>query len=179
MAEIEPGRLVFVDECGSHVAMTRGHARAKRGRRAVGKVPRNRGSNLSLIAALSARDIGAEMVLDGAVDGDAFEAWVGQALLPWLRPGQVVVWDNVAPHYRPAVRAMVESAGCSVTFLPGYSPDLNPIEEAFSKIKASLRAAARTREALQTAIAQALRSVTPNDILGWFNHCGYPLRESL
>lgn len=172
--------MVFVDECGNHIAMTRGYARARKGRRAIAKVPRNRGSNLSLIAALSAHGIGAEMVLDGAVDGDAFEAWVEQALIPWLRPGQVVVWDNVPPHHRPAVQMLVESAGCSVIFLPGYSPDFNPIEEAFSKIKASLKAAAaRTREALQTAIAQALRSITPKDIFGWFNHCGYPLPEPL
>lgn len=171
---------MFVDECGSHIAMTRGYARSKKGQRAIGKVPRNRGSNLSLIAALSAQTIGAEMVLDGAVDGDAFEAWVEQALLPWLQPGQVVVWDNVTPHHRPAVQTLVESVGCSVIFLPGYSPDFNPIEEAFSKIKTFLKAsAARTREALQTAIAQALLSVTLKDIFGWFNHCGYPLPEPL
>lgn len=120
------------------------------------------------------------MALDGAVDGDAFEAWVGQSLLPWLKPNQVVVWDNVGPHHRPAVKTLVESVGCSVIFLPGYSPDFNPIEEAFSKIKASLKAAAaRTREALHNAIANAIGSITPDNILGWFNHCGYPLRVSL
>ena len=160
--------------------MTRSHARSKKGQRAVGKVPRNRGSNLSLIAALSAQGIGAEMVLDGAVDGDAFEAWVEQALLPWLQSGQVVVWDNVPPHHRPVLGTLLESVGCSVIFLPGYSPDFNPIEEAFSKIKAFLKAAAaRTRETLQNAVAQAIASVSRTDILGWFNHCGYPLPEPL
>lgn len=160
--------------------MTRSYARSKRGQRAIGKVPRNRGSNLSLIAALSARSIGAEMVLDGAVDGDAFEAWVEQALLPWLQPNQVVIWDNVRPHHRSTVKTLVESVGCSVIFLPAYSPDFNPIEEAFSKVKSFLKTkAARTRDALQNTIAQAIRSVTKNDIFGWFNHSGYPLPEPL
>lgn len=171
---------MFVDECGSHIAMTRGYARSKKGQRAVGKVPRNRGSNLSLIAALSAQSIGAEMVLDGAVDGDAFEAWVEQALLPWLKPDQVVVWDKATPHHRPTIQTLVQSVGCSVIFLPGYSPDFNPIEEAFSKIKAFLKAkAARTRDTLQTAIAQAIATVSKLDIFGWFNYCGYPLPEPL
>lgn len=160
--------------------MSRGYARSKKGERAVGKVPRRRDSNLSLIAAMSAQGMGAEMVLEGAVDGEAFEAWVEQVLLPWLQPDQVVIWDNVAPHRRPSVQSLVESVGCRVIFLPGYSPDFNPIEEAFSKVKSFLRAtAARTRESLQTAIAQALRSVTRNDIFGWFCHCGYPLSRSL
>jgi transposase len=160
--------------------MTRGYARCKKGQRAIGKVPRNRGSNLSLIAALSAQTIGAEMVLDGAVDGDAFEAWVEQVLLPWLQPDQVVVWDNVTPHHRPAVQTLVESVGCSVIFLPAYSPDFNPIEQAFSKIKAFLKAtAARTRDTLQNAIAQAIATISGHDIFGWFHHCGYPLPEPL
>lgn len=167
-------------ECGSHVALTRTYARAPRGERAVGSVPRNRGENLSLIAALSAKELGAELVIAGAVDGEVFEAWVEQVLLPWLHPGQVVIWDNLRVHYRTRVRQLIEQVGCTVVFLPAYSPDFSPIENAFSKLKTYLKAAAaRTKQALLDGIAQALRTISFHDILGWFNHCGYPLAKPL
>lgn len=173
-------RLVFVDECGNHIAMHRGYARAKKGQRAIGSVPRNRGSNFSLIAALSPQGLGAEIVVEGAVDGDIFEAWVEQALLPWLEPGRVVIWDNLCAHHRPTVKALVESVGCTVVFTPAYSPDFSPIEEAFSKIKSYLKMkAARTKETLLLAMAEAIQTITPSDIHGWFAHCGYLLPTSL
>ena len=172
--------IVFVDECGSHLALTREYARSPRGDRAVGSVPRNRGANVSLIAALSAGEFGAEFAVEGAVDGEVFEVWVEQILLPWLRPGQTVIWDNLRVHYRCRAQQLIEQAGCRVIFLPAYSPDFSPIEQAFSKLKAHLKAAAaRTIPALLDAIAAAIRTISPHDISGWFNHCGYPVAHSL
>lgn len=171
---------MFVDECGSHIALTREYARAPKGQRAVGSVPRNRGENISLIAALSVQGIGAELAIEGAVDGAVFEVWVEQVLLSWLRPGQTVIWDNLRVHYRHRVRQLIEQAGCSVVFLPPYSPDFSPIENAFSKLKAALKAAAaRTKLALLDAIAAAIYTISSQDILAWFNHCGYPPAQSL
>jgi transposase len=160
--------------------MTRGYARSKKGQRAIGKVPRNRGSNLSLISALSLEAFGAEIVIEGAVDGDSFEAWVEQAFLPWLKPNQVVIWDNVPPHHRPRIRTLIESVGCRLIFTPAYSPDFSPIEEAFSKIKSYLKMkAARTKDSLLLAIAEAIKTISPMDIHGWFRHCGYLFPVSL
>lgn len=103
-----------------------------------------------------------------------------QVLLPWLRPGQVIIWDNLRVHYRHRVRQLIEQAGCSVVFLPPYSPDFSPIENAFSKLKAALKAAAaRTKLALLDAIAAAIHTISSQDILAWFNHCGYPPAQSL
>lgn len=167
----QPQHLVFVDEWGSHLALTREYARSPRGGRAVGSVPRNRGAKVSLIAALSAGEFGAEFAVEGAVNGEVFEVWVEQILLPWLRPGQTVIWDRV--HYRCRAQQLIEQAGCRVLFLPAYSPDFSPIEQAFSKLKAHLKAAAaRTIPALPDAIAAAIRTISPHDISGWFNHWG-------
>lgn len=167
--------LVFVDETGSHIAMTPLYAYAPRGERAVGKVPRNYGAIMTLIASLSLTGMGPALVLDGAADSAAFEIYVEQILAPSLRPGQIVVLDNLSIHLSPRVRAAIEARGCRLLFLPAYSPDFSPIEEAFSKLKAMLRRqGARTREALQEAIAIALDLITAQDALGWFTHCGYP-----
>lgn len=171
------------DECGSHLALTREYARSPQGNRAVGSVPRDRGANVSLIAALSAGESGAGFAVEGAVDGvdgEVFEVWVEQIVLPWLRPGQTVIRDNPRVHYRCRVRQLIEQAGCRVIFLPAYSPDFSPIERAFSKLKAHLKAAAaRTIPAPLDAIAAAIRTISPQDISGWFNHCGYPLAHPL
>lgn len=181
--QLDPQHLVFVDECGSHLALTREYARSPRGDRAVGSVPRDRGANVSLIAALSAGESGAGFAVEGAVDGvdgEVFEVWVEQIVLPWLRPGQTVIWDNLRVHYRCRAQQLIEQAGCRVIFLPAYSPDFSPIEQAFSKLKAHLKAAAaRTIPALLDAIAAAIRTISPHDISGWFNHCGYPVAHSL
>ena len=167
--------LVFVDETGSHIAMTPLYAYAPRGQRAIGKVPRNYGASLTLIASLSMQGMGEALMLDGAADAAAFEVYVEQLLAPSLKPGQIVILDNLSIHQGPRVRAAIEARGCRLLFLPAYSPDFSPIEEAFSKVKTLLRRqGARTREALQEAIAQALLTVTAQDARGWFTHCGYP-----
>ena len=166
--------MVFVDECGSHIALTPTYARAPKGERATGRVPRNRGKNTTLIASLSLEGMGAAMILEGSTNGAAFEIYVEQLLVPSLHVGQIVVMDNLRAHQGERVRQAIEAKGCQVLFLPGYSPDLSPIEETFSKLKNYLRrTGARTREALEEAICQALLTVTAQDARGWFSHCGY------
>jgi transposase len=172
--------LVFVDETGSHIARTPLYAYAPQGERAVGKVPRNYGAIMTLIASMSLTGMGPAFVLDGAADQAAFEVYVEQILAPSLRPGQIVVLDNLSIHLSPRVRAAIEAHGCRLLFLPAYSPDFSPIEEAFSKLKTMLRRQeARSREALQEAIATALDLITATDALGWFTHCGYPPSRSI
>jgi transposase len=151
-------------------------ARAKRGQRAVGVVPRNYGQNTTLIAALTPAGIRAPLVLEGALDQAAFETYVAQCLVPVLVPGQVVVWDNLSVHKSVRALAMIEAAGCQVCFLPAYSPDYNPIELAFSKLKTRVRQAnQRSRDGLWTAIGEALGQITHQDARHWFRHCGYQL----
>jgi transposase len=153
--------LVFVDETGSHIAMTPLYAYAPKGQRAIGKVPRNYGTSRTLIASLSLSGMGEALLLDGAADGAAFELYIEQMLAPSLHPGQIVILDNLSIHLGPRVKHAIEAVGCRLLFLPAYSPDLSPIEEAFSKLKSMLRrAGARTPEALQEAIATALDLIT-------------------
>lgn len=170
-------RLVFVDESGFNTSMTRLRARAPRGHRAYGKVPRNRGKNTTLIAAITLEGAMCEeaaVAIEGATDAEVFEAYVDRFLAPSLSEGQAVVMDGLGAHRTGKVRELIEAKGANLVFLPSYSPDLNPIEEAFSKIKAIVRkVGARTREALVEALAQALRAITPEDAMGWFMHCGY------
>ena len=168
-------RIVFVDESGFHTSMTRLYARAPRGQRAYGKVPRNRAKNTTLIAAMTLEGaMGESMTIEGATDSLAFEAYVEHFLVPTLKEGQVVVLEGLGAHRTEKVRELVEGVGADLLFLPSYSPDLNPIEEAFSKIKAIVRkVGARTREALEEAIAMALCALTPEDAAGWFAHAGY------
>lgn len=167
--------LVFVDESSTSIALTRRYARAPRGHRAPGRVPRNQGTPTTLLAALSLDGLQATMTLPGAVNGASFTLYVREVLCPTLRPGQLVVLDNLSSHKGAAVRAAIEAVGCHLWFLPSYSPDFSPIEHTFSKLKAALRAVgARTQDALDQAIAQAIDQVTPTDAHGWFTHCGYP-----
>lgn len=176
MSALAPADFVFVDECGTHVALTPLYAWAPRGERAYGAVPRNRGQHLTRIAALTAAGCAAAMALDGAADGPAFEAYVREVLVPTLRPGQIVILDNLSVHKGATTRALVAAAGCTLLFLPPYSPDFNPIERAFSKLKAHLRrAGARTRDALEAAIAAALDTLSPADARAWFALAGYHL----
>jgi len=169
---------IFVDECGTHIALTPLYARSPRGTRAVGSVPRNTGSNTTLIASLSLTGMGEALILDGAADTCAFEAYIEQVLAPRLQQGQTVVLDNLNIHHGERVREAIEAKGCHLAFLPSYSPDLSPIEPAFSKLKTCLRRlGARTKEALQEAIAQALETITDQDARNWFAHCGYLPRE--
>lgn len=174
---LDPGKLVFVDESGFHLAMTPSYARAPRGERAYGQVPRNRGKNTSFLAALSLNGLQAPMTLQGSLDGIAFETYPEQVLAPTLTPGQIIVLDNHRIHKGDRVAELLASKGCSLLFLPPDSPDLNPIEEALSKIKTFVKACqARARDALDQAIAAALKTITLQDILGWFGHSGYNLR---
>ncbi len=164
-----------MDESGFHTSMTRLRARAPRGRRAYGKVPRNRGKNTTLIASITLEGgMGESAVIEGATDAAVFEAYVERFLAPTLEEGRVVVLDGLGAHRTEKVRGLIEATGAELVFLPSYSPDLNPIEEAFSKIKGIVRkAGARTREALEEALAAALSAVTHEDAAGWFAHCGY------
>ena len=173
--------LVFIDETGSNIALTPLYARAPKGERARGKVPRNRGQNTTLIAALSLSGMGAAMILEGSANTIAFEVYVEQVLAPSLQAGQIMVMDNLQAHKSARIKQAIEAKGCQLLFLPGYSPDLSPIEAAFSKLKTALRrTGARTREALEEAIAQALLTITAQDAQGWFQHCGYlPASEGM
>lgn len=175
MLKHDPKRLVFIDESGFNLAMTPLYARAPKGQRAYGQIPKNRGENSSLIAALSLDEgVCAAMTLEGAVDGIAFKVYMQEVLVPMLRPGQVVVLDNLQVHKNQAVRETIEAQGCELLFLPSYSPDFNPIEQAFSKLKTFVRKhKARTKQALDDAIAAALKAITLKDVIGWFTHTGY------
>jgi transposase len=171
---VDPERFVWVDECGSHTSLTPLYARAPRGERARGSVPRNRGSNTTLLTAMTLEGMGPAVTLEGAVDSQTFAAYVEQVLGPTLRPDDIVVLDNLSAHKGARARQAVEARGAQLWFLPAYSPDFSPIEEAFAKLKARLRRAeARTREALDAALGQALEAITPQDARGFFAHCGY------
>jgi transposase len=167
-------RLVFVDESGTHISMDRLRSRAPRGERAYGRVPKNRGKNLTLIASMSLEGMGESMCIKGATDAEAFELYIEHFLAPSLGEGQVVVMDNLGAHRPKRIRELIEARGAQLVFVPSYSPDLNPIEQAFSKIKSILsKLGARTHEALLEAMGEALCKVTPADAAGWFEHCGY------
>ena len=172
-------RLVFVEESGFNTSMTRLYARAPRGKRAYGKVPRNRGKNTTLIAAITLEGaMGESMSVEGATNAKAFEAYVEHFLAPSLSKGQVVVLDGLGAHRPQRIRELIEARGADLLFLPSYSPDLNPIEEAFSKIKALVplvvrKEGARVREVLVEAIGRALAAVTAEDAAGWFANAGY------
>lgn len=171
---IAPGRFVWVDETGSHLGMTRTHSRAPRGERAVSTEPQKRGANRTLITALTLEGMGPGLLLDEAITRATFDTYIIHCLAPTLKPDQNVVVDNLQVHSSDRAKAAIEARGAHLWYLPPYSPDLNPIEEAFSKVKAFLRSAApRTLEDHSTAIWAALRTITPQDAAGWFAHSGY------
>lgn len=154
--------------------MTRTHARAPMGERACDAVPKNWGDNVTVTAALTLDGIVAPMMLYGAMNARAFEAYVEQCLGPELGPGDVVVLDKLGAHKPDRVRELIEARGARLAFLPSYSPDFNPIEHAWSKLKALLRkAGARTLRKLGRALRNALLAITPEDSRGWFSHCGF------
>ena len=170
----EAGTLVFVDEAGAHVAMARLYGRAAPGERAPGSVPQNWGDNVSMISALASDGLRATMTVPGAVDGEVFLIYVREVLCPALTGGDIVVMDNLGAHKVAGVREAIEAAGARLEYLPPYSPDLNPIEKCWSKVKTALRAAAaRTREALDEAISGAIDAVSAHDAQAWFRSCGY------
>ncbi len=166
--------MIFLDEFGINLTMTRTHARAPIGERAKVTAPFHHGSNLSVISALGVQGVCAPMTIEGAVNSEVFALYVEHLLVPCLRPGNLVLLDNVKFHYALKAIEAIEATGASVLHLPAYSPDFNPIEECISKIKASLRSfKARTKRKLSNALAKALALVTAEDIRGWFEHCGY------
>jgi transposase len=172
--KVKPQRLVFVDEMGANTSLSVLHAWSHTGKRAYCTVPRNRGKNTTLLASMDAKGMGSTLAVEGATDREVFEAYVEEVLAPSLRSGQIVVMDNLTAHKGDRVRVLIEERGCELLYLPPYSPDLNPIEEAFSKIKGILRKAeARSREALIEAMGRALEAITPQDAEGFFRHCGY------
>jgi transposase len=174
-AWLDPAALIFVDETSTHTAMTRPRARAPRGARVVGRVPRNHGPNVTLLAALTPAGIGPTLAITGAVDGAAFATYAERILAPSWRPGQVVL-DNLSAHKSETARTVVEAAGGRLLFLPAYSPDFNPIELAFATVKARLRAAAeRTPDSLCAATAAPIDAVSAADARGFYAHCGFPL----
>lgn len=177
-AEIDPARFVFLDESGFDTRLTQTHARAPRGQRAHGTAPGGHWRRLTLIGGLALDGICAAMTVAGATSSAVFLAFVTQVLIPALqrtRPDAVVVMDNLAAHKAAVVRHALDQAGIAYRYLPAYSPDMNPIEQAWSKLKTYLRArAARTRNALERAIPDALATISPSNAQGWFRHAGYP-----
>jgi transposase len=162
--------LLCVGESGFHTSMTRSHARSPRGQRAPGEVPRNRGQNLTLLCGLTLAGPCAAWVVDGGVNADVFLTYLRAVLVPELRVGQVVVMDNLAAHHQHAVRALIEQTGALLVFLPLYSPDFNPIELLFSKLKAAMRQlAARARASVIHALGTALDRGTADDAQAWFH----------
>ena len=166
--------LKFIDETGMNLALTRLYGRAAPGVRVVDSVPQNYGENISMLAALGVDGLSAPMTVDGAVDTDVFRSYVEQVLGPTLVAGDIVVMDNLAVHKVGAIAEAIRARGACLEFLPPYSPDFNPIEKCWGKIKTVLRQAkARTRQALEAVLKQALSTITPADAQAWFTHCGY------
>ena len=168
------GRFVFVDECSANTSLSPMHGWSRRGSRVRFEAPRNWGKNVTLLSSMSGSGMGPSLAVEGPTTRGVFETYVQKVLTPGLLPGQIVVMDNLSSHKGPRVREMVEARGCELLYLPPYSPDLNPIEQAFAKVKGLLRKAqARTREALIEAMGRALDAVTARDARGFLGHCGY------
>lgn len=171
---MRPEDLVFIDETGMNLAMVRLYGRALEGQRAYGERPYQRGKNVTLIGALGLTGFVAAWTTDGGINGDAFIGFVEQMLIPNLWPGACVVMDNLPAHKVEEVRPAIEAVGARLVYLSPYSPDFNPIENCWSKLKQYLRSvAARTRDHLDQAITDAMHLITPKDIYGWFSHCCY------
>ena len=174
--DLDVNCLKFVDEAGVNLAMPRRFGRATPGQRVIDSVPKIYGANQTMLAALSLDGLDAPWVVDGAVNGAIFHCWVSEVLCPTLQPGDIVLWDNLSAHKSSGVEELLAARGARRIRLSPYSPDFNPIEQCWSKIKPFLRRAkARTVEALIEAIKEALDTVTAIDIRGWFVHCGYPV----
>jgi transposase len=174
---LDPAKLVFVDETWAKTNMTRLRGRAPVGERLVAAVPHGHWKTTTLVAALGHAGVRCSMTLDGPVNRDAFEAFVERVLAPALRPGDVVVMDNLSSHKGPRVRRLAESAGATVLYLPPYSPDLNPIEMAFAKLKQLMRSAGhRTADALWKDVQRMLDLIEPGDAAAFIRHCGYTLQ---
>jgi transposase len=166
--------LVFVDEMGTNISLSPLYGWSRKGERAYCSVPRNRGKNTTLLSSMSVEGMGSSLAVEGATNREVFETYVELILAPTLHRGQVVVMDNLTAHKGERIRELIEGQGCELVYLPPYSPDFNPIEEAFSKIKGLLRKAeARSREALLEAMGIAISALSAEDARGFFEHCGY------
>lgn len=171
---LDPSGLVFVDEMGTHTSLAPLYGYALIGERAFFEIPRNRGKNTTLLASLHGGGMGPSMAVRGATTARVFETYIERVLAPSLRPAQVVVMDRLGAHRPKRVRELIEQRGCELVYLPSYSPDLNPIEEAFAKVKHILRKiGARAKGALLEAMGRALAAVSTEDVRGFFVHCGY------
>lgn len=171
---IDPSRLVFIDESGATTAMTRLRGRAPRGERVHGTTPHGHWKVTTIIGALRWSGMVAPMTIDCATDSDVFRIYVERILVPSLRKGDVVVMDNLSAHKAAGIAELIEAAGAELVFLPPYSPDLNPIEQCWSKVKEFLRSAkARSQRLLERVIGEAIKTITPADSRGFFKHAGY------
>lgn len=171
---IDPRRFRFIDESGAKTNMVRTHGRCPRGERLLCSAPAGHWKTTTMLAAIGLAGVEAPWTLDGAMDGDAFLVYIEHVLVPTLEGGEIIVLDNLSSHKHPRVAELIESAGAEVWYLPPYSPDLNPIEQMWSKVKQILRSlAARTWDDLFKAIGAALGEVTTDDLHGWFTHAGY------
>jgi transposase len=175
ISSIESERFVFVDECSSNTSLAPLYGWAPKGERARQKAARNWGKNITLLSSISKKwGMGASLVVEGSTNGTVFQTYLEDVLLPTLKRGQVVVMDNLSAHKGERVRDLIEGKGCELIYLPPYSPDFNPIEQAFSKLKSYLReACARSQKTLMEVIGQALSTITASDAEGFFEHCGY------
>lgn len=171
---LDANKLVFIDETGTNTKMVRLRGRCRRGQRLIGKAPWGHWKTTTFVAGLRCNEISAPCVLDGPMNGQAFLTYVEKVLVPVLKPGDIVVMDNLSAHKVEGVRELIDAIGARLVYLPPYSPDLNPIEMAFAKVKALLRrAAARTRDALWDKIAEVLAAFTPQECANYFRHAGY------
>jgi transposase len=175
ISSIEPERFVFVDECSSNTSLAPLYGWARKGERAHQRVPRNWGKNITLLSSIGKeRGMGASLVVEGSTSGMVFQTYLEDVLLPTLKRGQIMVLDNLSSHKGERVRELIEGEGCELIYLPPYSPDFNPIEGAFSKLKSYLMAAcARSQDTLMEVIGKALSTISTSDALGYFEHCGY------
>jgi transposase len=175
MDAIDSDRFVFVDECSSNTSLAPLYGWSRKGERAYQKAPRNWGKNITLISSIGKEGgVGASLVVEGSTNGTVFETYLEEVLLPTLKRGQVVVMDNLSAHKAQRVRELIEGEGCELIYLPPYSPDYNPIEQAFSKLKSYLReACARSQQRLMDLIGEALSKISASDAEGFFEHCGY------
>ena len=174
---LDPDRLIFIDESGLSTKMARLRGWARKGERCRAAIPHGHWKTITFLGGITLKGFIAPMLLDGPMDGEAFLAWCEQSLGPALKPGDIVVMDNLAAHKVAGVTEAIEARGAQLLYLPPYSPDLTPIENGFAKLKALLRKlAARTIDALHEAAADALRSITPQDCAAFFAHAGYVAR---
>jgi transposase len=173
-AEVDPEWVVFVDEMGVHTSLAPLYGYSRKGERLHLQVPRNRGTNTTLLASMTLGGMGETMAVEGSTNREVFDAYVEHVLAPTLEAGQVVIMDNLSAHKPARVRELIEKRGCELIYLPAYSPDFNPIEEAFAKLKGMLRQAeARTRDALVGVLGEVLSAISAQDARGYFEHAGY------